>query len=236
MSIGFIILRHVNSKITDAYWKLCYESIVKFYQDSNILIIDDNSNYDFVDQDYEKELKNTTIINSEYKGSGELLPYIYYIKYKHADVACIIHDSVFVNKYIDLNTETYSILWNFDHYWDQPEDEKKIINSLNNNIKLLKFHANKKLWTGCFGGMSVINYNFLKTLDNKYNFQNMVPHIKTRYNRQSFERVIAAILQLNSNNNGIVFGNIHEYCRWGITYNEITKYSHLPFIKVWTGR
>jgi hypothetical protein len=41
-SIGFIILRHVNSEESDHYWKSAYESIRKYYSNP-IVIIDDNS-------------------------------------------------------------------------------------------------------------------------------------------------------------------------------------------------
>jgi hypothetical protein len=234
-AIGFIILRHVNSKITDCYWKESYNRIKKFYPKSKILIIDDNSDYSYVDTAFESKIEDTTIVKSEYHGRGELLPYIYFLKYKHCDIACIIHDSVFINKTADLNTDTYSILWEFEHNWDQPNDEIILINSLDNNSELIKFYKNKELWKGCFGGMSVINYNFLKSLNDKYNFKNMIPFVKTRYNRMSFERVIASILQCNSPKK-CLFGNIHKYCPWGIKMQNISMYEHLPFIKVWTGR
>ena len=45
--IGFIILRHVNSELTNQYWIYCYQSIRK-YPEQSILIIDDNSNYQYI--------------------------------------------------------------------------------------------------------------------------------------------------------------------------------------------
>ena len=62
-TLGFIILRHVNSKITNMYWQLCYKRIRKFYPKNKIVIIDDNSNYQYVS---ELPLINATIIKSEY--------------------------------------------------------------------------------------------------------------------------------------------------------------------------
>ena len=44
MSIGFIILRHVNNEVTNQYWLHCYECIRKYYPENKIMIIDDNSN------------------------------------------------------------------------------------------------------------------------------------------------------------------------------------------------
>ena len=45
-AFGFVIIRHVDSEITNKYWKKSYECIRKFYSDP-IMIVDDNSNPDF---------------------------------------------------------------------------------------------------------------------------------------------------------------------------------------------
>jgi len=76
MSIGFIILRHVISETTNRYWMLCYDCIRRYYPLHRIMIIDDNSNYEFVTN---KTVTNTVLIQSEYKGRGELLPYYYFL-------------------------------------------------------------------------------------------------------------------------------------------------------------
>lgn len=47
-TLGFIILRHVLSKTTNQYWITCYHSIRKYYPENNMLIIDDNSRYEFI--------------------------------------------------------------------------------------------------------------------------------------------------------------------------------------------
>jgi hypothetical protein len=239
MDFGFIILRNINSSVTAGYWKLCYDHIRVHYPNNPIMIIDDNSNKSFISPDSEKDLINTTIVESEYPGRGELLPYLYFLKHKPFTKACILHDSVFINKKIDLdvNTDPYSILWEFEHNWDQIEDEIKMIKVFENE-ELLKFYENKELWKGCFGGMCIITYDFLKIINNKYNLSLLTDFVKTRYNRSSFERVIACLFQINSPKK-CLFGNIHYYCRWGLTieYLEFIKSRYnLPFIKIWTGR
>ncbi len=228
---GFIILRHVNNQITNKYWQCCYDSIRKYYPEHLILIIDDNSNYEYITEHF---LYKTTIINSEYKGRGELLPYYYYLHNKLFETAVIIHDSVFINKYIDFTVDKYSILWDFEHHWDQIEDETRIIQSFR-DTELYEFYNNKKLWTGCFGGMSVITHNYLLEINNKYNISILLEFIITRFNRCSFERIIACLLQKNEKPN-VLFGNIHKYCNWGIKFTEKDNYNHLPLIKVWSGR
>lgn len=235
---GFIIIRHINSSLTNEYWKECYTCIRKFYPDNKIIIIDDNSDTTFVNSE-NFIMSNTQIINSEYPGRAELLPYIYYLKNKWFNKAIIIHDSIFIQQYIDFSTEKYKFLWYFEHDgWAQPQDEEDLIKSLNNHEELLNFHKKRELWKGCFGVMSVISYDFLKSLDEKYNFTNLLNKVKTRYNRCSFERVYASMCQLNHKYyNFHIFGNILKYCNWGINFLQYKKEKiDLPIIKVWSSR
>jgi hypothetical protein len=233
---GFIILRHVNNKINGQYWKISYNCIRKLYPENNIMIIDDNSNYEFIDDKDEKNLYKTTIIKSEFPGRGELLPYYYYLKNKIFDTACIIHDSVFINKYIDIKADKYKLLWEFEHNSDQIEDETLMLGLfLDKDKEIIDFYNKKELWKGCFGGMTIINYDYLEFINNKYDLSNLIPLITSRYNRCSFERVLACLLQKNYKKECLL-GNIHRYCRWGININELNNYLHLPVIKVWSGR
>jgi hypothetical protein len=228
---GFILLRHVNDEITSNYWTQCYDSIRKYYPENKILIIDDNSNYEFIKY---KKLYKTLIINSEYPKRGELLPYYYYLQNKLFDTAVIIHDSVFINAYVDLSVDEYKILWHFDHFWDRLEDERKII-SIFGDPELNLFYENKDLWVGCFGGMSIITHDYLSDINNKYDISKLLDCILNRDDRCCFERVIACLLQKNKKTDSL-FGNIHSYCIFGeIIFDNIENYKHLPFIKFWSG-
>jgi hypothetical protein len=231
MSTGFIILRHVNSELTNTYWNHCYDCIRTFYPEHPILIIDDNSNYECIN---ERVLYKTTIINSDYKGRGELLPYYYYLQNALFDTAVIIHDSVFINKTVDLTVTNYKLIWEFEHQWDQVSDETEMINAFGDK-DLLNFYKNKTLWKGCFGGMVMITHDYLKMVNSHYDISKLLDYVLTRYNRCSFERVIGCLLQ-KFQKRETVFGNIHAYCKWGIPFEEKEKYTHLPWIKVWTGR
>ena len=245
-NVGFIILRHVNSIQTNKYWQECYRCVRNIYPNNKIVIIDDDSNCDFLT---DIQMTNSIIVESEFKKRGELLPYYYYIQNKWFDNAVIIHDSVFIkadviSKYIKMNV-SYKFLWHFsEHCWDLDENILPLIHSLNNHANLLEFYHGKK-WNGCFGGMSFINYGFLTHLNNKYDFSNLLSQITTRENRSSFERVIACIFQYENKimDSGIL-GDIFTYCRVGYSFDEymdennnlkkdIDKY---PVIKVWTGR
>jgi len=230
--VGFIILRNVRDELTNKYWIKCIECIRKYYPYNKILIIDDNSNYDFVSK--LEDTTNTFVIRGEYPGRGELLPYYYYLTNKLFDTAVIIHDSVFINSYIDFRVDKYKMLWSFEHDCDQIEDETLMIDAINDK-ELKMFYENKWLWKGCFGCMSVITHDYLTQLNNKYDISKLLDYVKKRYNRCSFERVIGSILQKEQFNYAL-FGDIHRYCPWGIPFEEIENYRHLPAIKCWTGR
>ena len=230
-TIGFIILRHVNSEKTNLYWQLCYDSIRKFYPENDIIIIDDNSNYAYITN---KELYKVKIIPSEYPGRGELLPYYYYLSNKLFDIAFIIHDSVFIQKHLDLHVDKYKITWDFDHTFDQIEDEKRMI-KLFKDDDLLKFYQNQSLWVGCFGGMTTITHNFLTQVNDKYDLKLLLNIILTRQDRMCFERVIGCLLQVEAPQT-TRFGDIHKYIPWGITYDDRHRFPEHPLLKIWSGR
>jgi hypothetical protein len=230
-TLGFIIIRHVNSQATNKYWIKCYNSIRQFYPENTILIIDDNSNPIFLTRE---NTYKTLIINSEFPKRGELLPYYYYLQHKLFDTAVILHDSVFIQQKLDFTVDTYKIIWSFEHIADQIQDETKMI-ELFNDPELLKFYKNKSLWKGCFGGMTIITHEYLTYINRKYDLSKLLNVVLTRFNRCSFERVLATLLQKEYKFSSLL-GDIHAYCPWGISFNNADKFSHLPLLKVWTGR
>jgi len=239
-NIGFIILRHVNSSITNQYWRECYRCIKTFYPKNRILIIDDNSDSSFLTHD---PLDNTMVIKSEFPKRGEFLPYYYYLKTKFCETAVILHDSVFIKKYIDFHVNNYKIILNFckrNISDGQSLPYQMTLLSAINNEKLSNFYNKKDLnfWSGCFGCMSVIKYDYLKSIDSEFRIACMIPHITCRMARCALERILGCLLQVNMKEECLL-GSIHSYCRWGLTFQDYLnkKYrSELPLIKVWTGR
>ena len=258
--IGFIILRYVNSAITNQYWKECYRCIRYFYPSNKILIIDDNSDKNFLTCDtntIEQELHNTTTIQSEYPKRGEFLPYYYYLRNKFCDIAVILHDSIFIQTRINFNVDEYKMLWHFPSYLmkDGQSSGKQIeqIRALNNgdlNHMYEYFYLNK--FNGCFGAMSIITYDYLNEINNIFKIDKLIPHITCRVSRCAFERVFSFLLIYKQNRGNLanrggknkhqsLLGDIVKYCRWGITYDEYLENKHkhkikLPIVKVWTGR
>jgi len=243
--IGFIIVRHVNSPTTNLYWQECYRCIRKWYT-NKIIIIDDNSNKEFLT---ELEMdSNVEVIQSEFPGRAELLPYYYFLKYNWFDTAVTLHDSVFIQKPIKFNKEN-RFLWHFDtHQHDNDYDETRMIKQLTNHKGVLEFYYHKGNWSGCFGVMSVISYHALNIINCKYNFFKLLEIITCRKDRMCLERIFAAILSYEyglNKNTCSYFGTIHAYCSWG--YKEEYTYENYqndkknpgyryPIIKLWSGR
>jgi len=241
ISLGFIILRHVNNDRTNLYWQKCYDCIRKFYASNQIVIIDDNSNPIFVTT---KEMTNCIILQSEYPGRGELLPYIYFLRHDNwFETAVILHDSVFINALVNFQIPHYRRLWSFEHHWDNETEEEEIIRAFNNPA-FTQFFQMKRWWKGCFGAMTSIRKTYLTYVNQRLKLDTLIPFITSRTKRMCFERVLACMLDFcyqEPFDTKIVYtspilGDIHQYGPWGITFDNYESYNHLPVIKTWTGR
>lgn len=232
-TVGFIILRHVHSEKSDLFWQECYHCIRCIYPENKIVIIDSKSDLTFVSN---IDLYKTEIIYSEYPNRGEALPYYYYAKNKWFDNAVIFHDSVYIHHYVDFSTDTYKILWGFESKKQEREEESiEIIKSLNNSDALLTFYKTGT-WTGCFGSMMAVSHQFVKMLDDKYDFENLLCVIITKRYREALERVFSCMVQLEGLPEFAVAADMFTYLPYGITFEVRNHYSHLPVIKVWGSR
>ena len=252
-NFGFIIIRHVNSEKTNNYWNQSVKLIKTLYPNKKIVIIDDNSNYDYVKDEFKYD--NLQIIHSEFPGRGELLPYYYFLKYKFFKNAVIIHDSVFLHSHIRfdrLDGINVFPLWFFHRDSENIENTKRIARSLKNNSiiydklnnesNILGLPINK--WYGCFGVQSYINLNFLQHIENKYGITNLTSTVNCRADRCCLERIFGIIFftecpELMRQKS--LLGNIMKYQTWGYSYDEYIedfKKGTIPkrIVKVWTGR
>jgi hypothetical protein len=252
-NFGFIIARHVNSVNTNNYWNQSVKLIKTLYPNKKIVIIDDNSNYDYVKAEFDYD--NLTVIKTEFPGRGELLPYYYFLKYKFFENAVIIHDSVFFHSHIrfdKLKGINVIPLWFFHKDSENVENTKRIsralknnhliVNKLDNEFNTLGMPIDK--WYGCFGVQSYINLVFLENLENKYGITNLISVVKCRADRCCLERIFGIIfftecpkiLRQKS-----LLGNIMKYQTWGYSYHEyIEEFKKGTVkkcvVKVWTGR
>jgi hypothetical protein len=252
-SFGFIMTRHVNSELTNNYWNHSVKLIRTFYPDKKIVIIDDNSNQSLVKAEF--DYPNVEIIQSEFPGRGELLPYYYYVKNKFFDNAVIIHDSIFFHikiNFAKLQDFQALPLWHFDKHIENKEDTIKIASKLKNyhiiKDKLtsndIRLGMKDDVWYGCFGCQSFINHNFLLQIESKYELTNLIPYVLCRSDRCCLERIIGIIISIENPkilHQKSLFGCIQKYLKWGYTFHEYIdnlKKGTIkqPVIKVWTGR
>jgi hypothetical protein len=254
MDYGFILTRHVNSEITNKYWNQSIKLIRSHYPLRKIIIIDDNSNYKFVKADH--DYQNLEVIQSEFPKRGELLPYVYFLKYKWFANAVILHDSVFIHKKIPFENINIPVLPLWHHNYDKEylDNLLKISGYLSNNYEIKKKLKDEMLVMGmqqqnkfdlCFGAMAFINLNFLKNIENKYKITNLVHCIHSRKDRCGFERIIGLLFfqeypylkKIRS-----LFGNIFgHHMAFRYHYNNYLQDFNnnkirRPFTKVWTGR
>ena len=251
-SFGFIITRHVNSEKTNKYWNHSIMCLRRLYPLIKIIIIDDNSNVNFIKADC--DYTNVEIIQSEFKGRGELLPYYYFIKNKFFDNAVILHDSVFFHQRVNFEK---LVGMNVIPLWFFNPDKENISNTIRISNKLSNFYSlQKKIsfndvlfgiqhtkWYGCFGVQSYINHNFLIYLENKYKITNLISAVTCRADRCSLERIFGCLFYTENTkiqNPKSLFGNIMTYCKWEYSYEEYEndiKHKKIPkVVKVWTGR
>lgn len=237
---GFIILRHVNTYKINRLWLKNIKNIRKYYN-NKIYIIDDNSNKKYLS---EERFNNVEIIKSEYKSRGEILPYYYLLKKELFRKCIIIHDSVFINRYINFDKYKKDIyyLWHFGHNANNLIDENKMMNILENNKIIEKY--DEKGWYGCFGVQTIITLDFIKKLDKEYKIFKLIEFIDTRSKRMNFERVFSVLCTLINNNlykEESIYGEIHKYIEWEYSYDkyieeESNKKQDYELIKTWNGR
>ncbi len=256
---GFIVLRHVNSARTNLYWNRCVSQIRTLYPGTSVVIIDDNSNKLYLEDLHSHyTCSDVSIIDSEYPGAGELLPY-YYLHARHLfDYAAIIHDSVFVQKKIMFQQlaqkSAVCPLWHF-YTVEDPGNCVSLASRLKNSIKLqdvlrgdqtsvFNIRRDQRMM-GCFGAQTVIQRSFLEKIQQKYSLFSLISVIRTRRDRMSLERVMGTLFMAENPDllkHPSVFGNIWKHQRWGTTYEAYTNhrsttaFQTLPLVKVWSGR
>ena len=207
-TFGFIITRCVKKEEDNQIWINCYKSIRKFYKEK-IIFITDGSNKKLIK---DIPLENVDLIDSEFQGSGEILPYYYFHKLRPFKKAVCMQDSMWFINYFDFkNYELKDIvfLWHFGgdnkHFTDKEEELAKLISEdVFNTYKSSNY-------IGSWGGTSFLTLKFLDELQNTYNFLKWVDYLnKERTYRHSFERIFGVICSMSSKtlkNNPSLFGD-----------------------------
>ena len=252
-SFGFIFPRCVREERHNLVWKECYRCIRRIYPDAPIVIIDDGSIPDVLNEDG-IELTHTTIEASEFPGAGEMLPYIYFHKHRPWEKAVILNDSMLVQNPLPIHdTDRIMFLWDFgsfigiDILIDYPYECYAMLALLKDPGKPKTIMSGS--WKGCFATASIISWEFLDLLQKTHGFLDIVEMINSRPYRCSLERVFALCVQCHVYPVPTVQGDIHYFLHrisrpWGyaIEHYMHDKANNEPFIagstiiKVWNGR
>ena len=188
-----------NKSINKA-WVECYNSIRKFYK-NKIMIIDDNSNKEFLS---DINLENTIIIESSFKGRGEILPYYYFLKYKFCNKLFVMHDSMILRKKIDFSK--FKDFKNFTRVFSFPNACYKIdikyfkdfCECVKRGDNILKYHnENKNRLIGCFGVCYFIDYDFLEFIERKYSISDLTKIVDNRDKRKLLKDFYLVYLRWN---------------------------------------
>jgi hypothetical protein len=258
-SFGFIIVRSVNSEITNNYWKHSVTSIRKFYPGTPIAIICDNSSPEFLVDDSTHGFENIQIIVSEFPGKGEILGYYYLYKLKLFEKAVVLHDSNFINQYYDYNSieEHCRFLYHFPSNFHE-YDSASALGFFNQCDPLIDYYNKKDKIVGCFGCQSFITWEFLDRLEKEYSFFDILNYIQSRNQRYNMERIFALVCihaikysyhdDLFDIKNISLFGDITKHPRWGMSWETYQSYLEIGYtfldqndepvflVKVFTGR
>ena len=249
MTFGFIVLRHVNSELTNHYWNESVQCIRRLYPLKKIVVIDDNSKKEFIKAFY--EYQNIQYIQSEFPQRGELLPYYYFHKYHFFDNAIILHDSVFIHRRINFDIFKGILvmpIWHFNADNENIENTIKLIQVLSNS-KIIENKLKNEFqfglfnkWYGCFGTQSYINHNFLLHIERKYKITNLLSNILCRADRCCLERIMGCIFSTEYPQMKSLLGDITKcagFCKYTFDHynNQLTKgFISKAVVKVWTGR
>ena len=238
-SYVFVILRNIQKTSDNDLWLSAYQSIRQYYT-NQIIIIDDNSSLNT----FNGKLVNTEIIQSEYNGAGEILPYHYFLKEKWADTMIFLHDSMVIHRLFTDDELDHEVVI----HWHFNEKDKAIVKK---SVALLSYLTKSKEieeyivngeWVGVFGGASIIDLSVVEMLEEKYKITNLVNFIRTRKQRQLVERVLGMILSYEKNVTSN-FGDILKYPKnfetnnLQISIHNISQANYnTAIIKLWRGR
>jgi len=235
----FVILRHVTES-TKEFYKECYKSIRKFYN-NEIIIIDNYSNKELIDNDF--VMTNCSIIENKLNPDLRLYLPFYHLLHIDFEKAVIIHDGTIFHEYTDFsNIIDIKSMWHFDtKQWDDFNLITQQLNSLTNSSHLFDI-LNNRTYFGSLGASLIITKDFLVKLENKYKISNLKNIIHSKPHACAFERTIVILclsLYPDLKYDKSVCGEIGDMT-WGLTLSEyknsLNIHKKKPMIKLFGGR
>jgi hypothetical protein len=232
--LGFLISRHMNNEENQQYWIFCVHAIRKHCGNHPIIIVDNGSDPQYLQMDpiLLSQFTNCMVVNNDWVRSGEFGPYHYLYKTHCFEKAVCIHDSMFINAPFDFESimDNVKPLLHFTiHKYDDDEEIYKMIDMLKPETRdIVKTLYDEKCWNGCYGVQSVISYDCIVDMQEKYNIFGILPLIQMKKHRQCVERLFAVIAHLENPALFIetsLFGDMCDTCDKGLCRMNILPFS-----------
>jgi len=198
-------------------------------------------------------MSGVEIIQSEFPGAGEILPYYYMYHRKLGKKAIILQDSMFIQRKLDISdVKDYKFLWQFGSkicLLNVAEKLQAFIMSTERRSQTIYGEIYDTLmeykWHGCFGTSMIISLDFLNELQEKTGILDLLGEIKRREDRYILERLVGiythCIINKDVKDVSLLGSIFHQSYKFGLTYDEyLSDYAVLTkehaIIKVWNGR
>jgi len=198
--VGFIVTRCVMKPEQQILYQDCYKAIRKFHPDLKIVFIDDNYDKNIL-EDF--PMTNVEIIQSEFPGAGEYLPYYYLLKRKLFKKAIMLQDSMILTTAIPFDkVDDFMFLYELgserERKWDLEENPNPVEDLLNKTkksgeLKALYHDFNNPSWVGAWGSCMVITYDFLTKIEDTVGILIWSTILTNRRLRTALERAIGLI-------------------------------------------
>lgn len=174
---------------------------------AGIVIINDNSTESFDD------IKNVTIIQSEFPGAGEILPYYYAWKRRELRRIIIIQDSCVMHHPINWGNDSFQPIWIADHTWDDDNDGPTLRLQLLEEtsprlLQRLQHPTMLHTWDVCFG---VTTLAFLDKIEREYHLlSKVVQKVNSRSALMVCERIMGFLIGQYGTRKPLI-SDIHKY-------------------------
>jgi hypothetical protein len=216
-SFGFIIPSYCSSEIHLLQLKRCLDSIKKFHPEKQVIVIDDYSDVNLSEN--LKAYENVKIIISPIKSAGDMVTYKVFKDNPLFKKAIIIQDSMVLEKpLVEIeNIKSISYIWYFTNHrlhWHkikEPQTEYNkangirvhddaVIDTINRFVTkedfkkyALDMFMKKDKWSGCFGCLSIVDYDFIDVLNGKTGIVDLL----TKMNDNRLRRVAESLFAIS---------------------------------------
>jgi hypothetical protein len=208
----------------------------EFYPDSKIIVIDDKSNDKMIisEKIISEGLQYYNSREENLSGSGEIIPYALFYKYKWSERIIVLHDNMLLARPFTNEELSKDIVFHWHcstHRYDNHEQIQKFLSEINYQLS--------DKWVSCFGAMSIISLSIVEDLERTHQIWTKLPKlIKSRSDRMTFERIFGIITMKYFGNSLKYsnFGDIFDYPNCFIPNREPDYTYEGAILKTWAGR